>query len=127
MERPNAWKKYDEQTLLAVEEAAKNYKAYLDAGKTERECAAEAIRLAKQAETVVLALGEHRECTGEAASRGELTLPKCQLRLLDEVSRVNPNVAVLLFMAGALVTLEKTAKGALKVFSSMSLPSCCAT
>lgn len=57
----------------------------------------EAVRLAKQAETVVLALGEHRECTGEAASRGELTLPKCQLRLLDEVSRVNPNVAVLLF------------------------------
>ena len=49
MERPNAWKKYDEQTLLAVEEAAKNYKAYLDAGKTERECAAEAIRLAKEA------------------------------------------------------------------------------
>ena len=49
MERANAWKKYDEQTLLAVEEAAKNYKAYLDAGKTERECAAEAIRLAKEA------------------------------------------------------------------------------
>ena len=49
MERPNAWKKYDEQTLLAVEEAAKNYKAYLDAGTTERECAAEAIRLAKEA------------------------------------------------------------------------------
>ena len=29
-------------------------------------------------------------------------------------------VAVLLFMAGVLVTLEKTARGALKVFSSIS-------
>ncbi len=49
MERPNAWKKYDEAALRAVEDAARGYKAYLDAGKTERECAAEAVRLAKAA------------------------------------------------------------------------------
>ena len=47
MERRNAWNQYDDEALNRVEEAAKGYKAYLDAGKTERECAAEAIRMAK--------------------------------------------------------------------------------
>ena len=58
---------------------------------------AEAVALAKSAKTVVLCLGEHRECTGEAASRGGLGLPACQLRLLNAVAEVNPNVAVALF------------------------------
>ena len=49
MERRNAWKQYDEAALERVEEFARGYKAYLDAGKTERECTAEAIRLAKEA------------------------------------------------------------------------------
>ena len=57
----------------------------------------EAVGLAKKAKKVVLCLGEHRECTGEAASRGELTLPRCQLVLLDEVAKVNPNIVVVLF------------------------------
>ena len=57
----------------------------------------EAVRLAKQAEKVVLCLGEHRECSGEAASRGDLSLPRCQLRLLDAVAAVNPNIIVVLF------------------------------
>ena len=49
MERRNAWKQYDEAALEKVEAAAKGYKAYLDAGKTERECALEAVRMAKAA------------------------------------------------------------------------------
>ena len=57
----------------------------------------EAVHLAKEAKKVVLCLGEHRECTGEAASRGDITLPKCQLRLLDEVAKVNQNIIVVLF------------------------------
>ena len=57
----------------------------------------EAVALAKKAKNVVLCLGEHRECTGEAASRGDLTLPECQLRLLDAVAQANENVIVVLF------------------------------
>ena len=57
----------------------------------------EAVSMAKDAQKVVLCLGEHRECTGEAASRGDLTLPKCQLRLLDAVAAVNENIIVVLF------------------------------
>lgn len=57
----------------------------------------EAISLAKKADKVVLALGEHREHSGESSSRGHLALPDCQQRLLDEVAKVNPNVIVLLY------------------------------
>ena len=57
----------------------------------------EAVGLAKKADRVVLALGEHREQTGEATSRANLTLPDCQMRLLEQVAQVNPNVVVVLF------------------------------
>ena len=49
MERPNAWTKYNEEALRALEELSGGYRAYLDGGKTERECAAETICAAKQA------------------------------------------------------------------------------
>ena len=38
MERPNAWKNYTKADLKKVEEIAGEYKAFIDAGKTEREC-----------------------------------------------------------------------------------------
>ena len=44
MERPNAWKAYKKTELKKVEKLSDAYKAFLDAGKTERECAAFAIR-----------------------------------------------------------------------------------
>ncbi len=49
MERPNAWKTYDEAALAAVENTAANYKRFLDAGKTERECALTAIEMVRAA------------------------------------------------------------------------------
>ena len=38
MERPNAWKAYDENELKKVSEIGEAYKAFIDQGKTEREC-----------------------------------------------------------------------------------------
>ena len=38
MERPNAWKTYNKTELKKLEDFAKAYKAFIDAGKTEREC-----------------------------------------------------------------------------------------
>lgn len=49
MERSSAWKKYDEASLVRLEATAKNYRKYLDNGKTERECAAETVEMAKAA------------------------------------------------------------------------------
>ena len=47
MERINAWKTYEKNDLEALEALSKRYRAFLDAGKTERECVREAVRLAK--------------------------------------------------------------------------------
>ena len=47
MERRNAWNNYDAEQLEALEGLAKRYRAFLDAGKTERECVREAVKLAE--------------------------------------------------------------------------------
>ena len=47
MERRNAWKQYDEAEIKALEAFCEEYKRFLDAGKTERECVAECVRIAK--------------------------------------------------------------------------------
>ncbi len=57
----------------------------------------EAVSLAKKTEKVVLALGEHREFSGEGTSKTDLKLPECQLKLLDAVYKVNKNIIVVLF------------------------------
>ncbi len=48
MERKNAWLSYGETEIAALENVSARYRAFLDAGKTERECVTEAIRLASQ-------------------------------------------------------------------------------
>jgi aspartyl aminopeptidase len=47
MERPNAWKKYDKKRLTDMEKLIKGYLGFLTAGKTERECVKEIVRLAE--------------------------------------------------------------------------------
>jgi len=47
MERKNAWLTYSDSDKAAVEAVAKRYAAFLDAGKTERECVVETVALAK--------------------------------------------------------------------------------
>ena len=49
MERKNAWAKYDEAGMEKIEAFAKNYCAFLDHGKTERECVAQAVKAAQDA------------------------------------------------------------------------------
>ncbi len=47
MERPNAWKTYTDADLTALETLSSKYRAFLDAGKTERECVLETVETAK--------------------------------------------------------------------------------
>ncbi len=49
MERTVAWTKYNKTELRKLETVAKEYRAFLDAGKTERECVIGAIKLAEAA------------------------------------------------------------------------------
>ncbi len=57
----------------------------------------EAVETALKADKVVLCIGEHRNQSGEASSRADITIPKHQKRLLKEVARVNKNIIVVLF------------------------------
>ena len=49
MERPNAWKNYNKTELKKLEDTAKEYRQFIDAGKTERECAAYAVSALERA------------------------------------------------------------------------------
>ena len=45
--KKNGYDQLESAELQAMEEYCSNYKAFLDAGKTERLCAAESVRLAE--------------------------------------------------------------------------------
>lgn len=49
MERPNAWKSYDEEQLKQLEELCSDYRRFLDEGKTERECVKLTVSMAEAA------------------------------------------------------------------------------
>ncbi len=49
MERPNAWKSYDEKQLAQLEDLCAEYREFLDKGKTERECAQLTVAMAEAA------------------------------------------------------------------------------
>lgn len=49
MERENAWKAYTKKELKELNQLNKEYRRFLDEGKTERECVALAVRMAEEA------------------------------------------------------------------------------
>lgn len=57
----------------------------------------EAIQMAKSADKVVVALGEHEWMSGEAASRSDIRLPEAQLAFLEQILAVNENVIVTVY------------------------------
>lgn len=63
MYRKNAWKALAEGEKAKLEAFAEKYKAYLNAGKTERECVAESVRQAKEAgfEDIAVILKDGRQ------------------------------------------------------------------
>lgn len=56
----------------------------------------EAIKIAKNADVVVMVLGEHGYHSGEARSRADLSLPGVQQELLEAVYKVNKNIVLVL-------------------------------
>lgn len=49
MERKNAWTVYDEKQMEELETLCRDYRTFLDKGKTERECILQTIEMAEQA------------------------------------------------------------------------------
>lgn len=57
----------------------------------------EAIALAKEADKVILALGEEEWMSGEASSRSDIRLPQAQLDLFKAIQAVNDQIIVTLY------------------------------
>lgn len=70
----------------------------------------EAVRLAGEADTVVLALGEHFLQSGEATSNGTIQIPAIQQELFRRICEVNPHVIVVLFSGRPLDIREISEK-----------------
>ena len=86
MERKNVWNDYNKTQLKALEATNKEYLAFLDAGKTERECVKESIRLA--------------EANGYQ-NLVDFKKKKKKLKAGDKVYAVNMNKAIALFQIGS--------------------------
>lgn len=57
----------------------------------------DALEKAKEADIVVMTLGEVFLQSGEAASRSDIRIPKIQRKLFEKVRKVNKNIVVVLF------------------------------
>lgn len=56
----------------------------------------EAVDVAKQADVVVLAIGESAEMSGESSSRANIDIPASQVRLLNELKKTGKPIVVVL-------------------------------
>ncbi|MCK9206553.1 MAG: glycoside hydrolase family 3 C-terminal domain-containing protein [Salinivirgaceae bacterium] len=65
-----------------------------------------AIKAAKNADFVILALGEDRNMSGEAASRTNLNLPGVQMQLAEKIIEIGKPTAVVLFNGRPLTIPE---------------------
>ena len=79
MKRENAWKTYTREQLAELEALAGRYKAFLDAGKTERECVTESVRLARAAGYRSL---EEVKKSGETLKVGDKVYAVCMNKML---------------------------------------------
>lgn len=106
----------DDNTAVSVLEGLENYKgnqlnyakgADVSIGRTQfiwetkinttdKSGFEEAIAIAKQADIVVMVLGEHGLQSGEGRSRSDIGLPGVQQELLEAIFKVNPNVVLVL-------------------------------
>lgn len=73
------------------------YKDEIYSQKEKENWLTQAIEQAKEADVVVLAIGEHRLQTGESACRADICVPKNQLKLFRKIKEVNQNIIVVLF------------------------------
>ncbi|MFC0604872.1 beta-glucosidase BglX [Winogradskyella pulchriflava] len=68
----------------------------------------EAISISKQADAIVLVMGEGHHMSGEAASRTNLKIPGIQPRLIQKIREANPNKKItLVLMNGRPINLSE--------------------
>ncbi len=72
----------------------------------EKEAIQEAIKVAKQADVIVLAIGEHYKQSGEACSRANIEISIPQQNLLKELTKCNKKIITVLFNGRPLALKE---------------------
>ena len=85
MERKNVWKDYDKKEIKELEKLCKEYRKFLDNGKTERECVRYIVELAKEA---------------GYQDFNEIKVSGKKLKTGDKVYAVNMKKAIALFHIG---------------------------
>lgn len=85
MERKNVWNSYSKKDIRELEKLNKSYRAFLDQGKTERECTALAEKMAIEA---------GYRCLTDVIEAGETLVPG------DKVYAVNMKKSIVLFQLG---------------------------
>ena len=83
----------DGEALIHVEQEKKKEKELLD----------EAIEVAKKADVIVLAIGEHYRQSGEACSRANIEVSQIQQNLLNQLAKLNKKIVTILFNGRPLV------------------------
>lgn len=99
-------------------EGARSFIHELNIVEGDKSGFSKAIQLAKSSETVVLVLGEDCFQSGEARSQVDISLQGNQNELIQEISKVNKNVVVVL-MSGRpvpLVTVSENSKAVLQTW-----------
>ncbi len=69
----------------------------------EKQLLQEAIKVAKTADIIVLAIGEHYRQSGEACSRANIEISSIQQNLLNELAKLNKKIITILFNGRPLV------------------------
>lgn len=98
------------------------FSAPLEFNSTDRAGIAEAVKIAKNADVVVLALGENCFQTGEGRSQTDITMKGLQQELLEAVCAVNKNVVVVL-MNGRPLDISWMAKNVPSIVEAWHLGS----
>ena len=99
-------------TILAAGQHMAGFQGLVDNEATEEEIEAmmeAAVAHASQAEVVVMAIGEHRQMTGEGGSRTEIGIPETEMELFRRVAAVNSNIVVVNF-SGRPLDLREISK-----------------
>lgn len=65
--------------------------------ENEKQLFEEAKKIAKKSEIIILLLGEHYRQSGEACSRSNISLPENQIKLVNELHKLNKPMIMILF------------------------------
>lgn len=66
----------------------------------------EAIKVASEAEVIMVAIGEHPQQSGEGGARGDITIPDIQINLLKQMKKLGKPVVTLVFSGRPLALKE---------------------